>query len=248
MKEKQAKYWSRARVMAYLMGSLIRPARLKGVVTELFRATKQSAASIPCQSLVDVFPNIDRGEVKVRYWPRQGGGSIADVVALAQVAKYLDCRRLFEIGTFRGYTTYHLALNVAADAIIYTLDLPASHIHSAKLELTDVALINKPLSGEWFLDTPVAAKISQLLGDSATFDYSSYEGQMDLVYVDGAHSYEYVASDSLTARRLTTPNGIILWHDYPTWPGVWACLEDLSRQWSGRFTWIEGTALVVWQP
>jgi hypothetical protein len=247
LKENQAKYWSRARVITYLMGNLLKPARIKGDLTELFRTAKRRAANLPCKSLVDIFPKIDQCEVKVRYWAQLGGGSIADIVALAQVARFLDSRHMFEIGTFRGYTTYHLALNTAIDARVYTLDLPASGIQAAKLEITDVSLINKPFSGEWFLGTPVESKITQLLGDSASFDYSPYEGQMDFVYVDGAHSYEYAMSDSLTARRLIAPNGVILWHDYPTWPGVWACLEDLSRQWPGHFSWIEGTALVVWQ-
>jgi hypothetical protein len=126
--------------------------------------------------------------------------------------------------------------------------LPASELASAKFEITDAALINKTASGEWFSNTPVAAKITQLFGDSAAFDYSEYEGRMDLVFVDGGHSYEYALADSIQARKLLAPHGVILWHDYPTWPGVWACLEDLSREWTGSFLWIEGTALVLWRP
>lgn len=247
MKEQQARLWSRTRVASYLLGSLLRPARLRDDLTAFYHVAKRRATRIPGRSLTDIFPGIDRCEIKLRYWPSLGGGDVADMAALAKTCKFLDRRRMFEVGTFRGYTTYHLALNSADEAQVYTLDLPASELASARLEITDVALIEKPFSGEWFLDTPLAAKITQLLGDSAAFDYTDYQGQMDLVFVDGAHSYEYAMADSQTARRLLAPDGVILWHDYPTYPGVWACLEDLSRQWAGRFVRIEGTALVLWQ-
>lgn len=118
------------------------------------------------------------------------------------MAKFLRSRQLFEIGTFRGYTTYHLALNTASDAHVYTLDLPALGIQTAKLELTDLSLIEKPISGEWFHNTQVQKNISQLFGDSATFDYTPYEGKMDFVYVDGGHSYGTAMSDSLVSRAV----------------------------------------------
>jgi predicted O-methyltransferase YrrM len=184
----------------------------------------------------------------VKYSPYMGGGSLSDVITLAQMVKFLGCRRMFEIGTFRGYTTFHLALNSPADSQVYTLDLPASGVPDAKLEITDLQFIQKPSSGEWFKNTECEPKITQFLADSANFDYSAYEGSMDFVYVDGGHSYEYAMADSLTARRLLSPVGLVVWHDYPTYPGVWNCLEELSRKWPGKFAWVDGTALVTWKP
>jgi hypothetical protein len=214
----------------------------------MYRALKGCAAQVPRESLSSIFPGIDRVEVRVRYSPGQGGGSLSDVITLAQVVKYLGCRRMFEIGTFRGYTTFHLALNAPAESHVYTLDLPASAVAEAKLALSDLHFIQKPASGEWFQNTECQPKITQLLGDSAAFDYSAYAGNMDFVFVDGGHSYEYAMSDSRTAQRLLAPGGIVLWHDYPTYPGVWRCMEELSGEWPGKFTWIDGTALVAWQP
>jgi predicted O-methyltransferase YrrM len=198
--------------------------------------------------LSDIFPGIEQVEVRVKYSPYMGGGSLSDVITLAQAVKFLGCRRMFEIGTFRGYTTFHLALNSPAGSHVYTLDLPASAVPEAKLELTDLQFIQKPFSGGWFKNTECEPIITQLLGDSAAFDYSTYEGSMDFVYVDGGHSYEYAMADSLTARRLLAPGGIIMWHDYPTYPGVWVCLEELSKKWPGKFRWVDGTALVTWKP
>jgi predicted O-methyltransferase YrrM len=100
--------------------------------------------------LSDIFPGIEQVEVRVKYSPYMGGGSLSDVITLAQAVKFLGCRRMFEIGTFRGYTTFHLALNSPAGSHVYTLDLPASAVPEAKLELTDLQFIQKPFSGGWF--------------------------------------------------------------------------------------------------
>ena len=246
MKETEMKSWSRKRIIHYLLSHHRDYNRLKGDLQVIYRALKCRAARITEKSMIEIFPGVEKCDIKLMYSPRLGGGDIADVVSLSQISKFLRRRRIFEIGTFCGYTTYHIALNTSDDTHVYTLDLPADKLANAKLEITDIELIKKPIKGEWFLNTKVSAKITQLLGDSAAFDYSEYEGRMDLVYVDGGHSYEYAMEDSMTARKLLTRDGIIVWHDYPTWPGVWCCLEDLQQQWPGHFAWIKGTALVLW--
>src|SRR6266403_3876776 len=86
----------------------------------------------------------------------------------------------------------------------------------------------------------------KIQGDLQTYELP--QGEFDIVAcVDGGHSYEYAMADSLTARRLLAPGGIIMWHDYPTYPGVWVCLEELSKKWPGKFRWVDGTALVIWK-
>ena len=246
MKECEIKVWSRKKVFRYLFNQFWDLEKLKGDFRVMHRALKLRATTITEKNIDEVFPGIEKCEINFMYSSQAGGSDIADIVALAQISKFLERRRIFEIGTFRGYTTYHLALNSSDGSHVYTLDLPADQISNAKLEITHMELIKKPKSGEWFLNTKVSPKITQLYGDSAAFDYSEYESKMDLVYVDGGHSYEYAMEDSLTARRLVNTDGIIVWHDYPTWPGVWSCLEKLQLQWPGHFVWIKGTALVLW--
>jgi len=247
MKERQVSRWARRRVATHLLTGVVNPVRARSAATVMYRALKSCAAQIPRASLSSIFPGIEQVEVRFKYSPKMGGGSLSDVITLGQVVKFLDARRMFEIGTFRGYTTFHLALNSPADSRVYTLDLPASGMSEAKLELTDLQLIQKPSSGEWFKNTETERKITQLFGDSAIFDYSAYEGTMEFVYVDGAHSYEYAMADSLTARRLLAPGGVIMWHDYPTYPGVWLCLEELAKKWLGKFIWVDSTDLVTWR-
>jgi predicted O-methyltransferase YrrM len=248
MEERQVSRWARRRVASHLLAGTVNPRRARSAATAMYRALKSSAARLHRASLASIFPGIERTEVRVRYSPDQGGGSLADVITLAQAVKYLGCRRMFEIGTFRGHTTFHLALNAPPGSHVYTLDLPAAGVSAAKLALTDLELIQKSASGEWFHNTECQPRITQLFGDSAAFDYSAYQGKMDFVFIDGGHSYEYAMADSLTARSLLDSGGTVLWHDYPTYPGVWRCLEELSGAWPGRFAWVEGTALVVWKP
>src|SRR2546423_1453962 len=103
MNERAATTWSRTRVISYLLGGLVHPGRMKGDYTELFRAAKRRATRIESKPLLDIFSGIDRCEIRLQYSPLLGGGTIADVAALAQVAKFLDRRHIFEIGTFRGH-------------------------------------------------------------------------------------------------------------------------------------------------
>jgi predicted O-methyltransferase YrrM len=247
MKEHQVGRWAKRQVAAHLLKGVLNRACGRSAATVMYRALKSNAAQIRRASLSEIFPGIDQVEIRVKYSPYMGGGSLSDVITLAQIVKYLGCHRMFEIGTFRGYTTFHLALNSPTDSHVYTLDLPASGIPDAKLEITDLQFIQKPSSGEWYRNTECESKITQFLADSASFDYSAYEASMNFVYVDGGHSYEYAMADSLTARRLLAPGGLIVWHDYPTYPGVWNCLEELSRTWPGKFAWVDGTALVTWK-
>jgi predicted O-methyltransferase YrrM len=98
--------------------------------------------------------------------------------------------------------------------------LPLSH--------DDLKYIDKSGSGLRYVGKECSNKITQLYGDSATFDFSFFWGSIDFVFVDGSHSYEYVLNDSRVALRLLKKNGgIIVWHDYDSWEGVTRALDEL---------------------
>src|SRR5208282_5304838 len=48
---------------------------------------------------------------------------------------------------------------------------------------------------------------------AAAFDESPYAGRMDFVFVDGAHSADYVRNDSEKGWRMLREGGIMAWHD-----------------------------------
>lgn len=163
---------------------------------------------------------------------RDGNVTLHELLVIAQLVAARDPAAIFEIGTFDGRTTLALAAN--SSGRVFTLDLPADEAGTTRLALDpgDVAYIAKPRSGERFLRRPEARRITQLFGDSATFDFSSWHGSIDLVFIDGAHSREYVLSDTERALRLLRPTGgVVLWHDYDaSFSGVTEALHELARR------------------
>ncbi len=142
-----------------------------------------------------------------------------DIISLCWLCRVLQPRTVFEIGTLRGYTTLHLALNTPADATVYTLDLPKAHSAWPLLRTTvvDDAHIRASASAASYVFEGYAeaeGKIRCVFGDSATYDFSPYHGLIDLFFIDGAHSYDYVRSDTLNAMRCCAPGGVIAWHEF----------------------------------
>ena len=160
----------------------------------------------------------------------------ADIVSLCLLTQILKPQVIFEIGTLRGYTTLHFALNAPETARVYSLDLPQKPGIKPQLKMTAVDYSHmdshSAITKYVFQDTSVASKITCLFGDSATFNYTPYAGKVDLFFIDGAHSYEYVRSDTLNALRCCHPGSVIAWHDFGRVGvnGVSKWLVELSRQ------------------
>jgi hypothetical protein len=97
-----------------------------------------------------------------------------------------------------------------------------------------------------FLGSPVESKVRPIFSDSAAFDYSPYQKQCDIVFVDGAHSLAYVESDTKAAFALARPGGLVVWHDYNNgffWPDVHEYLNRIGRQYGIKR--IRGTMFAV---
>jgi predicted O-methyltransferase YrrM len=152
------------------------------------------------------------------------GTTDCEAWVLAVLSK--DARLLFEFGTATGKTAYLMARNSPPDARVITITLPPGdtskyeHVEGDSKEARDVALDESNIETFLYSDTPEESKICQLYGDSKQFDTEPYRGRCDLIFVDGAHAYSYVHSDSQKAFEMVSPTGIILWHDYKKRAGV----------------------------
>lgn len=176
-----------------------------------------------------------------------GNVTLLELLVLARLVRERQPRALFEIGTFDGRTTLALASNAPADAHTFTLDLPPATPTRHALAPGERQFVEKDRSGARFLGAPVAARITQLYGDSATFDFVSHRA--DFVFVDGSHACDYVIGDSERALQLTGGRGTIVWHDYGTWEDVTRALNELQAR-DPRFAglrWVEGTTLAILQ-
>jgi len=149
-------------------------------------------------------------------WAPPSPSYTVDVVALSMLCRLLAPKVIFEIGTSIGHTAAHFALNSPDDTRIYTLDLPPGGRPSLTTTYVDDLHISaSQRHGETIFERCAGGeKVQRLFGDSATFDFSPWHGQVDLFFIDGAHSYEYVKSDTENALCCVREGGIIAWHDF----------------------------------
>jgi hypothetical protein len=170
-------------------------------------------------------------------------------LVIAGLAGGLGCRTFFEIGTNRGRTTWTVA-RTNPGIELFTLDVaPAGTPGATAFDLAaDDTEFFRPeeACGEAFHDTPEAGRITQLWGDSATFDFSPYAGAIDLVYVDGAHTYEYVKSDTANALSMLGPRGTIIWDDYSSGPGVYEYVNEVAATLDRPVYHVFGTRMTVY--
>lgn len=206
---------------------------------------QSSHKQLPTVSLEQVFPGSTRLPIRLeRSLPRAVGNVTVDELAvIALTCQWLKPTVLFEFGTFNGRTTLNLAANSPAHATVYTLDL-ASPGESLTAEREDGNYHLFGQTGSYFRDTEFSCRIRQLWSDSARFDEIDLRGKIDLVFVDGAHSYEYVRNDTDKALAMVRQGGVIVWHDYCAWyPGVFAYLHELLPRYPLKH--IEGTHLAI---
>ncbi len=169
-------------------------------------------------------------------YPEEVDGNVTlfELWVISALIRKNNFYRIFEIGTFEGRTTFNISQNCSMKAEIYTLDLPKTDIQHSKYLILDSEkkYIEKDSSGEKFKGSHSKNKIIQLYGDSATFDFSPFYNTIDLVFIDGSHSYKYVINDSLKAYSMVRNGGIIIWHDYSHqggWTDVNKALKYLQQ-------------------
>lgn len=147
-------------------------------------------------------------------WFRPAASFAADLIALCALAKISHPQLIFEIGTLHGSGALHLAMN-APGAEVYTLDLPPQTTPKLTTTISDRAHVHEHSENRFaFTGRPEATRINCVYGDSATFDFSSFKSKVDLFFIDGAHSYDYVRNDTLKALDCCHSGSVLAWHDY----------------------------------
>lgn len=207
--------------------SLIRnPSKMIEYISEclfLYKAIN-SKRGIAQKNVFDVLPSDNLASVKLGNLKSGGNWFLAqpsytaDIINLCLICQSIKPKVVFEIGTYNGYTAFHFALNTIEDTKIYTLDLPKGE--KVKLNLNTTVMDDLHVSAHatkekyCFEDSSLSTKINCLFGDSAVFDFSPYFEKVDFFFIDGAHSYEYVRSDTLNALKCCHPGSVIAWHDF----------------------------------
>jgi predicted O-methyltransferase YrrM len=176
-----------------------------------------------------------------------GGTRLEELVYLAAAARMLQPRKVFEIGTFKGRTTTVFALN-APGAEIITLDLPPDHDPDRSYIASDADLVRSRNLVEFIDRYGVGAQCRQVLCDSRAFDPEPHAGTVDLAFIDGAHTYDYVRNDTEKVARMMRAGGLVFWHDYGgkgRFRGITTYLHELAERFPVYR--IPGTTL-AWAP
>ena len=129
-------------------------------------------------------------------------------------------KNIFEFGTCSGKTTYLMALNSDKDTKITSLTLKPTSINSIKKNEEDNKVSFRNIKNEsvyerfLFSGTDVEKKIKIIFQNSLDFNEKKLEKKMDLIFIDGGHTYTVVKNDTEKSFSMLSNKGIILWHDY----------------------------------
>jgi len=215
--------------------------------SDLFFQEVMKNSPIPCRALDTIVAKSSKIGLE-DFFSRNGNLSPYEIIAISSIVADRAPMRLLEIGTFDGNTTLQMALNAPREAIIHTLDLPQGEVETAQPVLeSDYQFIEDAAKEERkFLKSSVSHKVQQHFGDSTKLDFELFteDGPLDLIFIDGGHSFECVKSDTEKALKVISENGVILWHDFtPHFAGVYSFLCELSK--TLELVHIAGTNLVL---
>ena len=218
-------------------------AYLRGVARlPLEQRAARAVSGLPTIQLAELCGGVREVTVNLAPADSRHGWSLgeAEQLCLQTLIRTRGCRTAFEIGTFNGGTTRLMAEALPTDGRVYTLDLPPAAFDATQ----SPAGFSGSSVGVAYRGSPAEHKITQLFGDSLSFDFAPYQRSADLVLVDAGHEYENGLSDSRAALRLVRPGGIILWDDFePYWHGLVTGICDAM---AGRdLARLAGTALAV---
>ena len=129
-------------------------------------------------------------------------------------------KNIFEFGTCSGKTTFLMGLNSSKDTKIVSITLSPKNIEEVDSKKTDNKISQRNIINEsiyesfLFSGNEVERKIKVIFQNSLNFNHNKYKNQMDLIFIDGGHTYSVVKNDTEKSFEMLRKNGIILWHDY----------------------------------
>lgn len=168
------------------------------------------------------------------YMPSSKIGSITllEGAVMAALIQLLKPRRIFEFGTFLGYSTSLFLQNSDVLCDVWSVDLDTDQSELARYaaigereRLSDDTQNDNYLrfmqasQGELYLralESSQQQRLHLLKQDSTTLDIDALDltGQVDFIFIDGGHDLDTIASDTQNAMRMLSENGVCLWHDF----------------------------------
>jgi predicted O-methyltransferase YrrM len=156
--------------------------------------------SVP-QSSLDVQP-IDWRGLPTRFMPP---GDLEPLIALV---RSVAPRHVIEFGVNIGRTAKAIMAHVPGIVRYTGIDVPLDYVPALALQL-DNAVANP---GEMVL---ADSRFQLIIRPRGSLDLTVADlAPCDAAFIDGDHGRAAVMHDSMLARALVRPGGIIVWHDY----------------------------------
>jgi predicted O-methyltransferase YrrM len=155
-----------------------------------------------------VLPVVDRNALDVLrfYCPGNPYLDSGDIAVVASLVYAVQARVMIEFGCNTGRTAKAVLDNVASLKMYVGIDLPAGHRPRLECQLSEVPR----LPGVHARDDRRFLLLQRDSRDLSARDLPRCEA----VFIDGDHSAAAVRHDTVLARELTRPGGVIIWHDY----------------------------------
>ncbi len=187
------------------------------------------------EHLFKLFSGLDRQIVllEVGSMIENGGISYTELTILAALTRWMCPKQTLEIGTFNGWTSHNLALQLEDDAELVTLNLPPGQRPRLESGGWNARYFPETEPSLLFEGRPTANRIKQIREDSANLSAENFPDKFDLIFIDGSHSFAYVENDTKLALSVANDQAIIIWHDYGKpahWAGVTEYLHREGRE------------------
>jgi len=159
--------------------------------------------------------------------PKSAGSSLPEKLFMYSVVRMLNPKHIIEVGVRAGHMTTWLALGVKHNGTgqIHSVD-NWSHKHGGGGG--SVKHVTERLA-----KTGLTKHVQLHTSDSVKYLEGLQDRSVDLVWIDGDHSYEGARADVIQAMRVAKV--MVGVHDATNLEGVTKALEDI-----GGGTWVEG--------
>jgi len=131
-----------------------------------------------------------------------------DLEPLIALIRSVNPRHVIEFGVNVGRTAKAIMANVPGIEAYTGIDVPLSYVPILPLQRDNAV----PNPGEMVLDDP---RFKLIVSTRGSLDLTPDDLEpCDAAFIDGDHGREAVLHDTMLARTLVRPGGIIIWHDY----------------------------------
>jgi len=150
----------------------------------------------------------------------------SEILELLQILKELKPKYVLEIGTANGGSLYLLSRVSSDDACIISVDVPAGEFGGGYSKL------RIPLYKAFCMKKQRIYLVRRDSHDQSTFEKIKKilgKNMLDLLFIDGDHSYEGIKKDFELYSPLVKNGRIIVFHDIVPHPPSWKC--EVDRFW-----------------